>query len=784
MTMNRQRRFSKVHIVCLTVFLTALFLCGCGNRNVFYGGKDYPYEIMEKGDGSIVVTIDGSQAPDYQWLFQRGGGVTETQKGSIKTDDKKESGDEKGFVVKQKGSERKGKTVFVIRPKTYSPEGGSVTFLRVRQQSAAAKNSGKKTMGSNVLKDGKADIAAEIYLSVGMEQAGIFHKKMLTVGEHSEKELTGVRKIGVTSAYPAAYQVRNNGLLVLNLPMLKDWRMDVGQEALAGKEMLQTDDTPKMKVSLEADHTKETGSISIRKNNKENKFTAKKKTKEELTDQALKNQDDENRKQTEDILSGTFLDGMENSDMSAGAGVEGTGSFTGGAPISDGQKNETYGMSIPEGTSPSDFYGGLIACGEWVRRPESILWYDRIETDPESHRMEVYLKGQNEGHTVLTLRNPIVDMTITFYLSVETEDGFKSVRVNNVTVEGGLEKVKGAYMRVTEETPAEQADASQSGEADVDGVSDQAAGNGEDVGEDETDAGSLGVDEMRHLTQDATVKAGKILEIDEDSVVPEGKTITVMRDATLSVSAKLILNGRILVDGGSVIVRNGGRIFPFEEEVTTNAHSSEICCRAGGSLVVEKGGFVCLQQAEMTDRSAFCNCGQLRLTDGGSLYNYGIVVINRMILQDQAQVFNHDTRYLKISGVAAAEDAQSTMDAEWDDIYEDGNENDTDENAGETVYEQDRDELFIGCFLGRDELERLLSEEAPDIWVDQDVLETSPLTVGRCGSCISYYQNRQEELKGHKIRIENGGGIHIPQAVALQSDFTELIRGSGSVNGK
>ena len=134
--------------------------------------------------------------------------------------------------------------------------------------------------------------------------------------------------------------------------------------------------------------------------------------------------------------------------------------------------------------------------------------------------------------------------------------------------------------------------------------------------------------------------------------------------------------------------------------------------------------------------------------------------------------------------MAAAEDAQSTMDAEWDDIYEDGNENDTDENAGETVYEQDRDELFIGCFLGRDELERLLSEEAPDIWVDQDVLETSPLTVGRCGSCISYYQNRQEELKGHKIRIENGGGIHIPQAVALQSDFTELIRGSGSVNGK
>ena len=765
----------------MTVILTALFLCGCGNRNVVYGGKDYPYEITEKGNGTIIVTIDGSKTPDYQWLFQRGGGVTESMTGTIKKDDKKESGDEKGFVVKQKGSERKGKSVFVIRPKTYSPEGGSVTFLRVKSQ-----DSGKKTMGSNVLKNGKADIAAEIYLSVGMEKAGIFHKKMLTVGEHSEKELTGIRKIGATSEYPAAYQVRNNGLLVLNLPMLKDWRMDVGQEALAGKEMLQTDDAPKVNASLNAGAAKQTGSISIRKTGKENKFTVKKKTKEELTDQALKNRDDENEKQTEDILSGTFLEGMETSDMTAGAGVEGTGSFAGGAPISDGQKNETYGMSIPEGTSPSDFYGGLIACGEWVRMPESILWYDKVETDNESHRMEVYLKGQNEGHTVLTLRNPVVDMTITFYVSVETEDGFRSIRVNNVTVQGGLEKVKGAYMSVPKESDEAQADGTQAGEEDAAEIGDQVAEDGEESTEDEAAADNPGVDEYRHLSADATVKAGKLLEIDEDSVVPEGKTITVMRDATLSVSAKLILNGRILVDGGSVIVRNGGKIFPYEEETTTNAHSCEICCREGGSLVVEKGGFVCIQQANMTDRSAFCNCGQLRLTDGGSLYNYGIVVVNRLILQDQAQVFNHDTRYLKLIGMAAAgtDDMAAGFDAGYEGGTTEGNLDDAGNSVSETVYEQQRDELFIGYYFDQDGLDRLLTNETPDIWVDQDALASSLLTVGRCGSCISYYQNRQTDLKGHKIRIENGGGINLPKALAGQSDFTELVRGNGSVNGQ
>ncbi|MBP5304737.1 MAG: hypothetical protein J6Z02_02720, partial [Lachnospiraceae bacterium] len=103
---------SKKELAFAIITIALVFgLSGCGNKNVQKGGEgtNFPYSWQEKGNGEILVKLDGSSSDaSYGWS-----GASE---------------DDEIVSISEKGSEKKGKVSFILKPVA---EGETVvTFIR------------------------------------------------------------------------------------------------------------------------------------------------------------------------------------------------------------------------------------------------------------------------------------------------------------------------------------------------------------------------------------------------------------------------------------------------------------------------------------------------------------------------------------------------------------------------------------------------------------------------------------------------------------------------------
>ena len=113
---------------CALLIAMPVVMSGCGKKEVYRGGEDYPYEIQVKSNGQLLVKLDGSKSPDHVWKCE-----LETQTVAQALDEEGNPGDplviEPPVSVKQKGKERKSKAKFLFKPKDTS-ESYNIVFVR------------------------------------------------------------------------------------------------------------------------------------------------------------------------------------------------------------------------------------------------------------------------------------------------------------------------------------------------------------------------------------------------------------------------------------------------------------------------------------------------------------------------------------------------------------------------------------------------------------------------------------------------------------------------------
>ena len=157
----------KKRVCGAAALLLILLLGGCSKR--FSGGEDtpYPYEWTEKGKGTIVLSINGAEAQDYDWLPQNyDDSVLEVSEEKVKND----------------------YHTYVITPQM--PGQTEITF-------ACEKQEGPLT-----------DHRYEIHLVLDISE-----KNKARVVEHYQTEYAGVQRRGEDTDAPYIYQTESDGSL-------------------------------------------------------------------------------------------------------------------------------------------------------------------------------------------------------------------------------------------------------------------------------------------------------------------------------------------------------------------------------------------------------------------------------------------------------------------------------------------------------------------------------------------------------------------------------------------
>ena len=123
-------------------------------------------------------------------------------------------------------------------------------------------------------------------------------------------------------------------------------------------------------------------------------------------------------------------------------------------------------------------------------------------------------------------------------------------------------------------------------------------------------------------------------------VLSEGSTIVIEDGGVLSIEGNFINNGKIINKGGTILVKDGGTISPY---LATKEGTIE-CCKAPGSgqsgdMIIMPGGKVfCL-----VDPDAYAKKDAepaLKLTGGGSVINYGCLVLSYAVIDTGSRIEN------------------------------------------------------------------------------------------------------------------------------------------------
>ena len=121
-------------------------------------------------------------------------------------------------------------------------------------------------------------------------------------------------------------------------------------------------------------------------------------------------------------------------------------------------------------------------------------------------------------------------------------------------------------------------------------------------------------------------------------ILPEGETLTIKKGGVLSISGQFINNGTIVNDGGTILIRDGGSIYPFlQGSDTTTGGCGKILCNGGDIIIKEGGALFAGLQDESKNRVPF------RLNGGSTLVNMGLMVYGGLELGTNARVELYDT---------------------------------------------------------------------------------------------------------------------------------------------
>ena len=121
------------------------------------------------------------------------------------------------------------------------------------------------------------------------------------------------------------------------------------------------------------------------------------------------------------------------------------------------------------------------------------------------------------------------------------------------------------------------------------------------------------------LSNDYTVKAGNVLNIDRNAFIPEGKTLTVEAGGIVNVTGKLFNDGKI-VNHGTIVVGNKGFLAPFD----VDGNGGGITCEKGGDLIILSDGVVA------------SGAGSMTLSQGSNCIGYGTLATEESLNVDDS----------------------------------------------------------------------------------------------------------------------------------------------------
>ncbi|MCR5283512.1 MAG: hypothetical protein K6E18_09090 [Lachnospiraceae bacterium] len=132
--------------------------------------------------------------------------------------------------------------------------------------------------------------------------------------------------------------------------------------------------------------------------------------------------------------------------------------------------------------------------------------------------------------------------------------------------------------------------------------------------------------------------SGQVTSLKKNSVLPEKTVTKVEEGAVLVVNSTTFLNGKIEVDGGTLLVQDGATLMAYSRQ-SSQTGTACVEVKNGGAFIVMNKGRVILCQ---TDPSALnvVQQGQIKLTEGGKLYNFGTTFCNRLIANSSAEIEN------------------------------------------------------------------------------------------------------------------------------------------------
>ncbi|MCR5419095.1 MAG: hypothetical protein K6E84_09295 [Lachnospiraceae bacterium] len=138
--------------------------------------------------------------------------------------------------------------------------------------------------------------------------------------------------------------------------------------------------------------------------------------------------------------------------------------------------------------------------------------------------------------------------------------------------------------------------------------------------------------------------SGQVTSLKKMSLLPEKSVTVVEPGAVLSINSTVLLSGKIVVDGGTLVVQDGATLMTYSRDGAVEG-SGCIECKNGGAVVVMNKGRVAL--GRLNPSSTACSAaGQISLTEGGKLYNFGMVMCNRLIMNSSAEIENRPNSVL------------------------------------------------------------------------------------------------------------------------------------------
>ena len=199
------------------VLIVPLWLTGCGKTVVYEGGDNYPYKIKEKTNGTLVIQLDGSYSPEYEWQYEQPQSVEYTQV-DIEGKELDSVVEEAPVELVQKKKEKNGKLKVVVKPRVQT-NSYVLNFIRRRTGTQEPTVSFNSAGLSEMV--GVDDVTDEFTVSFSV-QPNEKGRLLCRVMEIENNEMKGVEYLAEETDYPFYYETQDD-LFQVSLPDYDAW---------------------------------------------------------------------------------------------------------------------------------------------------------------------------------------------------------------------------------------------------------------------------------------------------------------------------------------------------------------------------------------------------------------------------------------------------------------------------------------------------------------------------------------------------------------------------------